>query len=379
MRPRAVALLAAVVAALAGTSAGARAANELRYGLRLEGGGEYDSNPGRQEQVEGSAAPADVTAATALRLVSALDLALLTGGGHLLSVAVEGAGKRFLDPVVQDEDLLVVDGRFAADFALGERNRLALQLAHYDAFQRASVLPEARDFRSTSPSLRFEHRRDRARFSGGAGWRWFVFKPERSYDFQSPTAFLSYWQSVSPPLEEPGAEWDWRLTASFEGRRFRSRRCVMGAACPPTVPADRRMDRFFAVTAEVNRTGEVLVGAGLAGQLNDSNSYGESLVRGAAYLRGVLLLPWELSLAGRAELVATRYADAVQVGRDPAGAFLSIEEEGRTTLRLELMRPFGPHLEAGLRYSFWTTALGTETVSYQRHNLLAFVAFLLGQ
>ena len=84
------------------------------------------------------------------------------------------------------------------------------------------------------------------------------------------------------------------------------------------------------MTAEVNRTGDALLGAGLAGQLNDSNSYGESLLRGAVYLRGVLLLPWQLSLAARAELVATRYADAVQVGRDPAGAFLSIEEEGRT-------------------------------------------------
>jgi hypothetical protein len=378
MRPRAVALLAALVAALAGSSGLARAANELRYGVRLEGGGEYDSNPGRREQVEGSTAPAEVTAATALRLVSTLDLALLTSGGHLFSVGVEGAGKRYLDPVVQEEDLLVLDGRFAADFALGERNRLALQLSHYDALQRAEALPDARDFRSTSPSLRFEHRRDRARFSGGAGWRWFVFKPERSFDFQAPTAFLSYWQSVSPPLEEPGAEWDWRVTASFEGRRFSTNRCVAGAACPPTVPADRRMDRFYAATAEVNRTAEVLIGAGLAGQLNDSNSYGESLLRGAVYLRGVLLLPWQLSLAARAELVATRYADAVQVGRDPAGAFLSIEEEGRTTLRVELMRPLGNHAEAGLRYSFWTTALGTETVSYQRHNLLAFVAVLLG-
>jgi hypothetical protein len=47
-------------------------------------------------------------------------------------------------------------------------------------------------------------------------------------------------------------------------------------------------------------------------------------------------------------------------------------------VRVELMRPLGQHAEAGLRYSFWTTALGTETVSYQRHNLLVLVAFLLG-
>ena len=79
MRLRAVALLAAAVAALAESSTVARAENQLRYGLRLEGGGEYDSNPVRLEQVEGSGTAADVTAATALRLVSTLDLALLTG------------------------------------------------------------------------------------------------------------------------------------------------------------------------------------------------------------------------------------------------------------------------------------------------------------
>ena len=326
---------------------GARAEAELRYGLRLEGGGEYDSNPARQEQVEGSAAPADVTAATALRLVSALDLALLTGGGHLLSVAVEGAGKRFLDPVVQDEDLLVVDGRFAADFALGERNRLALQLAHYDAFQRASVLPEARDFRSTAPSLRFEHRRDRARFSGGAGWRWFVFKPERSYDFQAPTAFLSYWQSMSPPLEEPGAEWDWRLTASFEGRRFRSRRCVHG--CRLSAHGPRRSPHGPLLRRD--RRGQPHGGCWWAPVWPGSSTIRTATARAwcawPPTCGGVLLLPWELSLAARAELVATRYADAVQVGHDPAGTFLSIEDEGRTTLRLELVRPLGPSLEAG--------------------------------
>jgi hypothetical protein len=375
MRPRAV--VALIAATLAGISTGARAA-ELRYGLRVEGAAEYDSNPARQEQVEGSATPASITAAPALRLVSALDLALLTAGGHLYTVAVEAAGKRLLDPALQSEDLLVLDGHFTADLALTQRNRLALQLAHYEAFQRAATLPDARDFRSTSPTLRLEHRRDRTRFAGGGGWRWFAFKPERTLDFQAPTAFLAYRQAVAPPIEEPGAEWDWGLTASFEGRQFRSSRCLAGAPCPPPTPAARRRDRFFALAADLNRTGAALLGGGLALQLNDSNSYGESLARLAVHLRAVVLLPWQLSLAGRAELAATRYRDAVQVGRDPAGAFLSIEEEGRSTVRLELVRPLGRLLEAGLRYSFWTTALGTGTVRYQRHTALVFLAVTLG-
>ena len=170
------------------------------------------------------------------------------------------------------------------------------------------------------------------RFAGGAGWRWFVFKPERGFDFQAPTAFLSYWQSVSPPLEEPGAEWDWRVTASFEGRRFRSgplrgRRRLSARRSPPINGWTASSPRPPRSTAPAT----CCWAAGCAGQLNDSNSYGESLLRGAVFLRGVraaalAAVPGRPGRAGRHPLRATPSRWAAT----HAGAFLSIEEEGRS-------------------------------------------------
>ena len=73
------------------------------------------------------------------------------------------------------------------------------------------------------------------------------------------------------------------------------------------------------------------------------------MTRFVLHARGVFLLPWELSLSARAELVATRYGDAVPVGQKPmTGTLVSIEDESRSTLRIELARPVATAVEAGL-------------------------------
>jgi hypothetical protein len=380
MRPRAVALLAL---ALCGPRPSAHAADGVAYGLRLEAGAEQDSNPARLEQVDGVAGRA-VGAATALRLVAVGDLLVASGAGHQLSLAAEAAGRRFLQPEAQSEDLLVVDARAAGDLALGARTRVGAAMHHYDVFQRARALPDARDFRSSSPSLRLQQMLGPARLGLGAGWRWFVFKPERAFDFSGPSVVLHYRQGLAPALGEPGAEWDWGVAAAYEGRRFDSIRCAsLLSPCPAVPPGPTRTDSFFSLTVDASRTGDALLGAGAAVQLNDSNSYGESLVRLAAHLRAVVLLPWQLSLAGRAELVGSRYADSVPVGQrmmdNMQVSYVSIEEEGRSNLRLELMRPLGRWAEAGARYTLWTSALDAGPVSYQRQTGLLFIAVALGR
>jgi hypothetical protein len=374
MRPRAVALLAL---ALCGARATAHAAGGVAYGLRLEAGVEQDSNPSRLEQVDGTDGRA-VEPATALRLVAAADVAVASAGGHRLSLAAEAAGRRFVQRQAQREDLLVLDARGGGELALGARTRLSLAAHHYDVFQRARRLPDARDFRSTSPSLRLQQALGPARLAAGGGWRWFAFKPERAFDFSGPSVFLDYRQGLAPALGEDGAEWDWGAAAAFEGRRFASIRCPSPSSpCPAVPPGPTRRDSFLSLAVDASRTGDALLGAGAAVQLNDSNSYGESLARLAVHLRAVVLLPWQLSLAGRAELVASRYADAVPVGQrmdNMQVSYVSIEDEGRSTLRLELARPLGRWAEAGVRYTLWTNATGGGPVSYQRQTGLLFVA-----
>ena len=111
-------------------------------------------------------------------------------------------------------------------------------------------------------------------------------------------------------------------------------------------PADRRMDRFFALAGDVTRTGDALLGAGAgraAQRLEPLRR--EPAARGGAPARRVAAA-LELSLAARAELVATRYADAVRSATTPTGAFVTIEDEGRSSLRLDLTRPLGAQSEA---------------------------------
>jgi hypothetical protein len=134
----------------------------------------------------------------------------------------------------------------------------------------------------------------------------------------------------------------------LEDRRFQVARCPSLELCPGPPGAGRRRDRFWTARAEVTRTGALLLGAGLLLGVNDSNSYGESLQRLIGSLRGVVLLPWQLSLSARAELVATRYREAVPVGHNATtGMFVSVEDEGRSALRLELVRPLTDAVELG--------------------------------
>ncbi len=110
---------------------------------------------------------------------------------------------------------------------------------------------------------------------------------------------------------------------------------------------------------------------------NQSNSYGESLLRGLFHVRAVVPLPWELSLSLRGELVATRYADALTFPQPVAGLpSASIEDESRSTFRVELARVFQGLVEVGARYVYCTSAPTSSAVEYRRQTLLVYLAFL---
>ena len=385
MRPGAVALslpLSAVLSfwVFAVSGGGARAwAAEGLYGARVEVGAEQDSNPARLESVEGLPPPS-IRGAPALRAAVTMDAELLTEDRHVLSLRLSGAGKRFLAIHAQQEDLLLLDGRASADFALGARNVVGLSLAHYDALQRARTLPDARDFRSTSPGLRWDHRMGGAHFGLGGGWRLFAFKAEQAFDFQAPTAFALYRHLMAPPLEEGGAEWEWGASAQFEERAFTGVACASVSSCAvlPTTP--RRRDHFLSLALDTTRTGGSLLGLGIALMSNRSNSYGESLDRLALHLRLAASLPLGLSLGGRAEGVLTRYRDQVPVGHNAmTNSFVSVEDEGRSTLRVELARPFAERYDVGLRYTLYTSAPRTSEVLFERHTALFFLAVQLGR
>jgi hypothetical protein len=91
-----------------------------------------------------------------------------------------------------------------------------------------------------------------------------------------------------------------------------------------------------------------------------------------------VLLPWQLALSTRAELVATRYRDEVPLAWNTMTGMpqATIEDESRSTLRAELVRPAGRHLDVGGRYTLYTNELRAGPIEFRRQTFLLFVAFV---
>jgi len=197
------------------------------------------------------------------------------------------AGKRFFDEAARGDDILVAQ---AAQTARSRGRRTILVCGgYYDAFQRGPV--DRRDFRSLAPALRIEQDSPRRTVHVGGGYRWFTFKSDDNFSLPDH-GFLTARQMFPGNLERGEADWEWTAGASLEWRGFRGAgmyndTCTAESSSPP-----HRLDRFWVSHVELTRTTTFLLAAGAALHLNQSNSYGEGLVRGVFHARAVVPLPW---------------------------------------------------------------------------------------
>jgi hypothetical protein len=360
-----------------------------RYSLRAELGPELDTNAHRTEivHVAGAVNPPIVSSALG-RAVLAGTLSDVVGDGHQVAMTATLAAKVFQNAAARDEDVGIAESTLMWRAPLGARSALALAGAYYEAFQREAEAPiysfDRRDFRSTTPTLRLlrglgEH----AELGAGAGYRIFVFKPDRSYDFQAPTASLDLrWGRET---EDGAADWELAIRAAYERRAFDSApfvepMCPTTGTCPPVVGTGTRLDHFATGAVDVARTGRVLVGAGYALHVNRSNSFGETVLRHFLTAHFAAALPLELYVALRAEILFARYADHVVVAQaDTVGrTFVSIEDENRNNVRVDLSRNLTDRLQLIGRYTFYSNELGAgSVVSYRRQTALLSLAFTI--
>jgi hypothetical protein len=364
-----------------------RQPDSARYTLRAELGAEYDSNAHRTELVIGAVNPDLVRSALARGVLSGT-LGDVVAGGQDVAMSATVAGKLFAAPAARDEDVVVGESTLTWRAALGPRATLALSGAYYEAFQRPqtdpSAVSERRDFRSLTPALR-------AGYAPGAQWdlgvtaayRWFVFKPDRDFDFQAPIAAVDLrWARESA---DGSADWEVRSGAAFERRALAGPRLVnactppsaIGHDCLPSPTSDRRLDHFLTSHIEIARTGRMLLGAGYAFHLNRSNSFGESVQRHFVTARFGAALPFQLFVAALAEILFASYSEQVIVGGvSTAGAtFVNIEDENRSNLRVDLSRNLSERLQLIARYTYYTSPFGLAGLSYSRHTALLSLAF----
>jgi hypothetical protein len=355
--------------------AGSATAGETRYDWRVEDGAEYDTNPARTERIAGAQPQPVAPASSLVRVVAAGNLATAVGERNWFSLSAGLGGKWFVDDRARAENVMVAQASASDSVRLWQRTQLALAATYYDVFQRRSTdLP---DFRSTSPSLRVEQTLSASMSASfGIGYRWFTFKTDDAFTFAAPTAMVLFRQVLAGDVMAGDADWEWSAGGSLEARGFHGPACN-ATGCDDGLSVPRHADRFWIGHAEFLRTGSWLLGGGAAVHGNQSNSYGESLLRGLFHVRAVVPLPWQFSFSLRGELVATRYADPLTFPQPVAGLpSATIEDESRSTVRIELARTFASHVELGARYVYYTSAPTSSAVEYRRQTLLVYLAFL---
>ena len=378
-----------VVVLLLVTSVAARAQEDgtpdpERLTVRAEAGLEIDTNAHRTEIVAGAENP-PVVMSLVQRLVLSGALSDLITEGQVVSMGATLAGKIFDAPAAADEDVAIAQTSLAWQEAFAPGTALTISGAYYEAFQRASAslaaAVERRDFRSMAPTLQLtwalaEH----LDVSVAGGYRWFVFKPDRDFDFQAPTAGVEFRWAHQP---ESGADWEAALGATYEYRTFGGP--ALTTACPHASAAplpfglacsgpDTRHDTFAIGHVELTRVGRLLTGIGYALQGDRSNSYGETVIRHAFSARLAVGLPGQLMLAARGDLLFAFYKEQQPIGQTTivtGNSIESIDNENRSTVRVDLSRDLTERLRLFARYTFYANEIATgSNLSYRRQTAL---------
>jgi hypothetical protein len=181
--------------------------------------------------------------------------------------------------------------------------------------------------------------------------------------------------------------------AAFEHRTFGGR--ALTTDCPdemqsggsgnglPAVFAcagtDTRRDDFLMSHLDLLRVGRVLMGAGYAFHYNLSNSYGETVVRHIASARFAAPLPGGFTLAARGEVLLAFYSQPMIVGQQVAAgntfsSVESIDDENRSSVRVDLSHDLGDSLRLLVRYTFYANEIANAApISYQRQTVLLSV------
>jgi hypothetical protein len=397
--PRATLIASLVVAAGGGTRAAPAAAGEPasgertsgepsggepdseRYTLRAEIGAEYDSNAHRAEIITGVPNP-PVIASPLERFVLSWALSDAVADDQSVALAATAGAKLFDATAARDEDVAIAQSSAAWQGTFGPSTSLTASGAYYEAFQRASTdlteASERRDFRSLAPELRLQRALgDTVTLGVAAGARWFVFKPDRDYDFYSSVASADLrWLR----LPDGGADWEASAGLGYEHRSFTGPALI---DCPQTAMSgvgcsgpDLRADDLLSAHAEAVRTGRVLVGAGYGFAANLSNSFGETVTRHALNARLAVPLPLGLSLAARGELLLAFYRNQVVVGQLlPGSPFVSIEDENRSSVRVDLSHGLGDRWRALFRYTLYANEITAAPIRYRRQTLLLSLGY----
>lgn len=370
------ALWAAVIALL---PASVLADDNVRIQLKLEAGTEVDTNARRETSTGDSfiAEPAGVG-----RGAARLNLTFRPAPRRALRLSALAAGKLYQgitgdSPSEEDVAVLAADARYDARLASRPLG-LGLRLSYYDAVERDTFDDMGKsvdhDFRTGDATAQLTLLPDGGgRVTASFGWRAFQYKPAPSYDFAGEHAGIGYQRALERDGagDEPGPTWELAVDYAIHRRAYDgpayTRICAddaeLTSAC--LAPSNlQRVDLLHIAAVEVGYAGERLWSARYELQVDDSNSFGQSLVRHRLELSATTEAWWSVFVTAKATAQVIQFLDPLLLSRDIG--VLTIEEENRNALTVHATRELGEAWALEARWALYTNEFATQELRYRR-------------
>jgi hypothetical protein len=159
-------------------------------------------------------------------------------------------------------------------------------------------------------------------------------------------------------------EWDFTISGRFEWRHYHGPE-LYSSDDPGSPLSPRRVDSDVLGTAQLSYVGPLLAQAAYTIDYDRSNSFGQTYLRHIVTLKLVCDLGWRIVAAAKVQLVVIGYKDPVAL---TSGMIvpLTIEDENRDAIVLDLERPLGRGFAVSARYSRFTNGVSTSVLAYDR-------------
>ena len=312
--------------------------------------------------------PEDPLMAGLLRITATLRYSLRLGERHAFSVGYGGGGKVFLGDDAREADELVHRGNLGWASQLPRGGVLSVEGSFYDAYQRESI----RDFRTGAGLARLTlgERRGGLAVSTSVGYRALEYKPIHDYDFHGPLAGMELASSLQSGDVDDQVDWGLHLSYWVGLRQFSGVAEGVPLPCPdrpndlcnqPTTSG--REDLNHLVRAEVGYLGNADASLWYTLEVNRSNSHGETFSRHIIGLRFTAPLVWGIFFTTKGVLQFSRFRDPYLISRIPNETFVTIEDENRSRLVLQLARDLTSFLSLNLRYSLYVNESVTQAAT----------------
>ncbi|HET6612658.1 MAG TPA: hypothetical protein VFG83_11750 [Kofleriaceae bacterium] len=370
-------------------------ADNTAWEVKLAVGSAFDSNVHRAEHVAGHDDAVD--GAPLVRIGARANVEAAPTAKSRASLSAFAGAKAFAGDDASTENVGILASHASYDAALGDGTRAGVLAAYYDAIGiDGDATQAARSFRLGRAALSISLSPDREdQVSAQLGAVGFDYKPDDSSSFTGPFFGLVYrrriWLGDGAAGEgESEGDGDGERLIDLETGYVVERRGFSATAytdgCPPGAPPFEgcfvptgisRRDLSHRAYAGAQLTGDRIYGVRYQVEVNDSNSFGQSLVRHRVDLTVTTELWGSVFATLRGTLRYNQFLDPLLINADLAAqSFVSIDEESRSGVSIHLLRKLGSSVAIEGRYAFSTSEPGDTSVSFSRHT--AYLGILVG-